>query len=241
MIITKKTRIINTAELAGGSVLLIDKPKGKTSFDVVWWVRKKLQIKKVGHAGTLDPAATGLLIVCTGKKTKEISKFQEMHKIYSGDITLGASTDSMDSETELKEVKEVKQISDEEIFQIRDSFLGEIDQIPPMYSALKHNGKALYKYARQGVNIERTSRKVSIYNFKIEKINLPNISFEIECSKGTYIRVVANDFGLKTSYGGYLSKLRRTQIGDYDVNSALTLDELKNLTIENGFEEKANI
>ncbi|MCB0747391.1 MAG: tRNA pseudouridine(55) synthase TruB [Ignavibacteriales bacterium] len=231
MIITKQTRIFNSSDLSEGSVLLIDKPKGKTSFDAVWWVRKKLQIKKVGHAGTLDPAATGLLIVCTGKKTKEISKFQELHKVYTGVITLGATTASMDQETELENVKDVKELSEEKIYKIRDSFLGEIEQIPPMFSALKHKGRSLYKYARKGIEVKREPRKVSIYNFRITEINIPYISFEIECSKGTYIRVIANDFGMKTGYGGYLGELRRTKIGDYDVNNALTLEELTNLEI----------
>ena len=231
MIITKQTRIFNSSDLSEGSVLLIDKPKGKTSFDAVWWVRKKLQIKKVGHAGTLDPAATGLLIVCTGKKTKEISKFQELHKVYTGVITLGATTASMDQETELENVKDVEELSEEKIYTIRDSFLGEIEQIPPMFSALKHKGRSLYKYARKGIEVKREPRKVSIYNFRITEINIPYISFEIECSKGTYIRVIANDFGMKTGYGGYLGELRRTKIGDYDVNNALTLEELTNLEI----------
>ncbi|MCB0742691.1 MAG: tRNA pseudouridine(55) synthase TruB, partial [Ignavibacteriae bacterium] len=177
MIITKQTRIFNSSDLSEGSVLLIDKPKGKTSFDAVWWVRKKLQIKKVGHAGTLDPAATGLLIVCTGKKTKEISKFQELHKVYTGVITLGATTASMDQETELENVKDVKELSEEKIYKIRDSFLGEIEQIPPMFSALKHKGRSLYKYARKGIEVKREPRKVSIYNFRITEINIPYISF----------------------------------------------------------------
>lgn len=233
MIIKKTTKKINLSDLTEGAVLLIDKPKNKSSFFIVNAVKKKFGIKKVGHAGTLDPAATGLLIVCIGKKTKEISKFQEMHKVYSGTITLGASTLSMDCETELTNIVEVNELDKNRILEIRNSFVGEIDQIPPMFSALKHKGKSLYKYARKGIEIERAPRKVKIYSFEIVEINKPNIVFEIECSKGTYIRVIANDFGNKTGFGGYLSELRRTQIGEFKVDDSFTLDEMEKLAIEN--------
>lgn len=233
MIIKKTTKQINPSDLSEGAVLLIDKPKNKSSFFVVNAVKKKFGIKKVGHAGTLDPAATGLLIVCIGKKTKEINKFQEMHKVYSGLITLGASTLSMDCETELTNIVEIVELDKNKILEIRNLFLGEIEQIPPMFSALKHKGKSLYKYARKGIEIERAPRKVEIYRFEIVEINNPNIVFEIECSKGTYIRVIANDFGIKSGFGGYLSELRRTQIGEFKVEDAFTLDEIEKLEIEN--------
>ncbi|MFZ1291982.1 MAG: tRNA pseudouridine(55) synthase TruB [Melioribacteraceae bacterium] len=233
MIITKTKTKINPSELTEGAVLLIDKPKNRSSFFVVNVIRKKFGIKKVGHAGTLDPAATGLLIVCIGKKTKEINQFQEMHKVYSGTITLGASTVSMDSETELTNVKEVNNLNVDKILEIKNSFLGEIEQIPPMFSAIKYKGKSLYKYARKGIEIERNPRKVSIYRFDIKEIKTPEITFEIECSKGTYIRVIANDFGIKTGFGGYLSELRRTQIGEYKVEDSFSLEEIDKLEIIN--------
>lgn len=231
MIITKQTRKINISEISDGTVLLIDKAKLRTSFDIIRDVRRKLNIKKVGHAGTLDPAATGLLIVCTGRKTKEIYKFQDMSKVYEGVITLGIATPSMDGETEPVSVKPVNNITENLIEQVRESFLGEIYQMPPMYSAIKHKGKSLYKYARQGIEIKREPRKVNIYNFHIKEVKLPEIYFEIECSKGTYIRVIANDFGDKLGCGGYLTVLRRSQIGMYDVNNALTTDELNSIEI----------
>ncbi|MBK7104119.1 MAG: tRNA pseudouridine(55) synthase TruB [Ignavibacteriae bacterium] len=233
MIITKTTTKINPSELSEGAVLLIDKPKNRSSFFVVNVIRKKFGIKKVGHAGTLDPAATGLLIVCIGKKTKEINQFQEMHKVYSGTITLGASTISMDSETELNNVIEVKNLDENKILEIKNSFVGEIEQVPPMFSALKHKGKSLYKYARKGIEIERNPRKVLIYRFDIKEIKIPDLTFEIECSKGTYIRVIANDFGIKTGFGGYLSELRRTKIGEFKVEDSFTLDEIEKLEFTN--------
>ena len=231
MMIKKQTSKVNFSDLQSGSVFLIDKEKGKTSFDIIRDVRRKINLKKVGHAGTLDPVATGLLIVCTGKKTKEISKFQDLPKIYTGTITLGITTPSMDSETEPSAIKSVDEISHEDIERVSQSFIGEIEQIPPMYSALKHKGKALYKYAREGVVIKREPRKVNIYDFKITQIDIPNITFEIKCSKGTYIRVIANDFGDKLDCGGYLSELRRSQIGDYKVDEALTHSDLEKLEI----------
>lgn len=227
--ITKQTQQIKTTEISEGLVLLIDKDKSKTSFDAVRDVRRKLNVKKVGHAGTLDPMATGLLIICSGKKTKEIYKYQDMSKVYEGTITLGKSTPSMDGETEPTEVKAIDGITEEQVNRVKESFLGEIEQIPPMYSAIKHKGRSLYKYARKGIEIKREPRKVTIYKFLIKDINLPNISFEIECSKGTYIRVIANDIGKMLGCGGYLSSLRRTRIGSFNVEDALTVAELRNI------------
>lgn len=229
--ITKQTKQINSSDISDGLVLLIDKCKSKTSFNLITKVRKKLNIRKVGHAGTLDPMATGLLIVCCGRKTKEIHKYQDLNKVYEGTITLGARTPSMDAETEPEEVRPIKDLSPEKIEEVRKEFLGEIEQIPPMYSALKHKGKSLYKYARKGIEIERKPRIITIYKFQIKEISLPEIKFEIECSKGTYIRVIANDFGEKLGCGGFLSQLRRTKIGNYNVNEALTADELNNIEI----------
>ncbi len=223
--ITKNQNNIDNIDFNAGEVILIDKDPGLTSFDVVYKVRKTVGAKKVGHAGTLDPAATGLLIVCTGKKTKEISKYQESIKTYTGIIELGKTTSSMDGETEVLEEKSIEDIDEKRIFEVRDSFLGEIEQVPPMYSALKHKGKSLYKYARKGVEIKREPRKVFIEKFEINKIDLPEIYFEIVCSKGTYIRVIADDLGKKIGCGGYLKKLRRTKIGDYSVEDALKINQ----------------
>jgi len=215
--ITKLTPPKTDIDFHNGQAILIDKPIGWTSFKVVYQIRKTVNVKKVGHAGTLDPRATGLLIICTGKMTKSISGFQDLPKIYSGIITLGKKSESMDLETEPFEEKPVENINEEKILEVRDKFLGEIEQIPPMYSAVKVKGKRLYKYAREGKTIEREPRKVIISKFEIKKIELPDIHFEITCSKGTYIRVIANDFGDKLGCGGLLSKLRREQIGEYKV------------------------
>ena len=223
--ITKASNDLTHNDYTSGEVILIDKEKGKTSFNAVHRIRKIVNVKKVGHAGTLDPAATGLLIVCVGKKTKEIYKYQDLEKTYTGIIELGKKTPSMDSETEAISEKSFADVTNEMIEVVRSSFVGEIQQIPPMYSALKHKGRALYKYARAGVEIKRDPRNVTIYEFEILKADLPEIEFKIRCSKGTYIRVIADDFGEKLGCGGYLRKLRREAIGEYKVEEALTVDE----------------
>ena len=223
--ITKASNVLSHYDYTSGEVILIDKEKGKTSFNVVHRIRKIVNVKKVGHAGTLDPAATGLLIVCVGKKTKEIYKYQDLEKVYTGIIELGQKTPSMDSETEAISERSFADVTIEMIEEVRSSFVGEIQQIPPMYSALKHKGRALYKYARAGVDIKRDPRNVTVYEFEILKTDLPEIEFKIKCSKGTYIRVIADDFGEKLGCGGYLKKLRREAIGEYKVDEALTVDE----------------
>jgi tRNA pseudouridine55 synthase len=225
MIVTNQTKDPQNFDYLSGQVILIDKPVNWTSFDVVSRVRRLSKVKKVGHAGTLDPLATGLLIVCTGKKTKEISEFQAQRKKYTGIITLGKTSPSMDLATEITETVLPKGLNEEKILSARNKFLGSIEQVPPMFSALKHKGKALYKLARAGKEVERASRQVEIYSFDITKINLPDIHFEISCSKGTYIRVIADDFGKELCCGGLLSLLRRTEIGDYKVDDAFDLDE----------------
>jgi tRNA pseudouridine55 synthase len=223
--ITKQTKDLQTLDYLTGQVILIDKPVNWTSFNVVSRVRRLTKVKKVGHAGTLDPLATGLLIVCTGKKTKEISEYQARRKKYTGIITLGKSSPSMDLATEITEKVLPDDLSEEKILSARNKFLGNIEQVPPMFSALKHKGKALYKLARAGKDVERAPRQVEIYSFDITKIDLPDIHFEIACSKGTYIRVIADDFGKELCCGGVLSLLRRTEIGDYKVVDAFDLDE----------------
>ena len=225
MMITKQTKDPQNLDFLAGQVLLIDKPVNWTSFNVVSRVRRLTKVKKVGHAGTLDPLATGLLIVCTGKKTKEISEYQAQRKKYTGVITLGKSSPSMDLATEITEKVLPDDLSEEKILAARNKFLGNFEQVPPMFSALKHKGKALYKLARAGKEVERAPRQVEIFLFDITKIDLPDIHFEIACSKGTYIRVIADDFGKEFGCGGILSLLRRTEIGDYKVDDAFDLDE----------------
>lgn len=225
MMITKQTKDPQNLDFLAGQVILIDKPVNWTSFNVVSRVRRLTKVKKVGHAGTLDPLATGLLIVCTGKKTKEISEYQAQRKKYTGIITLGKSSPSMDLATEITETVLPDDLTEEKILFVRNKFLGNIEQIPPMFSALKHKGKALYKLARAGKEVERAPRQVEIFSFDITKIELPDIHFEIVCSKGTYIRVIADDFGKELDCGGVLSLLRRTEIGDYKVVDALDVDE----------------
>ncbi len=225
--ITKETNDFSGADFQTGEIILIDKPIGWTSFKVVHVIRKITGAKKVGHAGTLDPLATGLLILCTGKKTKEITNFQDGEKTYTGTITLGKKTPSMDLETDVIEEKPFEGIKKADIEEVRNSFLGEILQIPPMYSALKVGGKTLYNLARKGKTVKREPRKVNISKFLINKIDLPDIHFEIRCSKGTYIRVIANDLGENLGTGGVLSSLRRTKIGEYEVNNALSVESFE--------------
>jgi tRNA pseudouridine55 synthase len=225
--ITNETIDYSKFDFDLGETILIDKPFGWTSFRVVHKLRNAVGVKKVGHAGTLDPMATGLLIICTGKKTKEISRFQELEKTYTGKITLGKATPSMDLETEIIEEKSLENITEDKILKLKDEFTGHIQQVPPMYSAVKHKGKSLYKFARKGKTVAREPRSVFISKFNITKINLPDISFEISCSKGTYIRVIANDFGIGLGCGAVLSSLRRTRIGDYKLENAVSIEEFK--------------
>lgn len=227
--ITKNQKNNNQPDFTAGEVILIDKDKGYSSFNIVHKIRKAVQVKKVGHAGTLDPAATGLLIVCTGKKTKEISSYQGMNKVYSGTITLGKRTSSMDGESEVIEEKSIDGITEELIRDTVKLFIGNIKQVPPMFSALKHKGKRLYKLARQGVEVERQPREVTVYHYDITEINLPEVRFEVECSKGTYVRVLADDLGNKLGCGGYLSSLRREKIGEFSVDNAYTINEFEAL------------
>jgi len=218
-----------------GAVLLIDKPQGWTSFDVVNKVRYKIKHKlgikkiKVGHAGTLDPMATGLLILCTGKFTKRITEFQNQPKTYTGTFVLGATTPSYDLETDIDETFPIDHITSDLLENARQQFLGEIEQVPPMFSAIKVDGQPLYKKARKGETVTVQPRPVHIYEFEFTSIDLPNIDFEVRCSKGTYIRSLAHDFGKALRSGAYLKTLRRTQIGDHHVDEAWQLDELVDL------------
>ena len=214
-------------DFLNGQLLLIDKPLGWTSFQAVnklkWAIRKKFDLKKIkiGHAGTLDPLATGLLLICTGKFTKKISTLQGQAKEYIGIITLGATTPSYDLETEVDNTYPIDHITKETIQDAVHKFIGEIEQRPPIFSALKKDGKRLYEYAREGKKVDIKTRQVTISEFEITTVKMPEIGFRIVCSKGTYIRSLAHDFGEALRCGGHLSALRRTKIGDYNVNNAL--------------------
>ena len=222
---------MNLEDFKNGQVLLINKPLNWTSFQVVnkirWLIKNKFGIKKikVGHAGTLDPLATGLLIICTGKMTKKISSFQNQTKKYTGTFLIGSTTPSFDLETKPDNTFPVDHINKNLIINATKSFIGKIKQKPPIYSAIKKDGKRLYESARIGENIEINDRDIEILNFNISRINMPHIDFEVECSKGTYIRALANDFGKKLNSGATLYKLNRTKIGEYSVNKSISIEE----------------
>lgn len=207
-----------------GKVLLIDKPLDWTSFDVVRKIRNSICIKKVGHAGTLDPLATGLLIVCTGKFTKRINEFMAREKEYTGTFTLGATTPTYDLESEPENCKDWRNITPEALQQATQPFTGTIQQVPPAHSAIKKDGKRVYELARKGVEVQLEPRTVTISEFSITHIELPVVSFKVLCSTGTYIRSLAHDYGQALGCGAYLSSLRRTRIGEFSVEDAITMD-----------------
>jgi tRNA pseudouridine55 synthase len=206
-----------------GKVLLIDKPLEWTSFGVVSKIRNLIRIKKVGHAGTLDPLATGLLIVCTGKFTKRINEFMAQEKEYTGTFTLGATTPTYDLESEPVNFKPFEHITEEQLHKATLQFTGEIMQVPPAHSAIKVDGKRVYELARQGKEVKLEPRKLFIKEFSITKIKMPVVHFKVVCSTGTYIRSLANDYGEALGCGAYLSSLRRTRIGEFSVDDAMTL------------------
>ncbi len=219
-------------QILEGQVLLIDKPFKWSSFQAVNKIKYLLKNKfdlpkkfKIGHAGTLDPLATGLLIVCTGKFTKTITEIQAQIKEYSGTFFVGATTPSYDLETEINQIFPINHLTTEIILETTKQFLGEIDQKPPVFSAIKKEGVRLYEHARAGETVEIQPRKTTVYEFEIIRINLPEIDFRISCSKGTYIRSIAYDFGLALKSGAYLSALRRTKIGNYNVENAILATE----------------
>ncbi len=215
-----------------GATLLVDKPQGWTSFDVVnkirYKLKRKLKVKKikVGHSGTLDPMATGLLIICTGKATKQLAEYQGLTKCYTGTLHLGAATPSYDAETEVEEVFPVHHITPEMLETARRRFLGDIEQVPPVFSAIKVDGQPLYKKARKGESVQIDPRRVHIYDFRFTRIALPEVDFVVKCSKGTYIRSLAHDLGKALDSGAYLTALRRTRVGDFRIEDAWTVDEL---------------
>lgn len=209
-----------------GRLLLVNKPYEWTSFDVVNKLRYKLKIKKIGHAGTLDPLATGLLIICSGKMTKKIEEFMGLEKEYTGKFILGQTTPSYDLETEVSEKKDISSITPEHVHEAARSFVGKINQFPPQHSAIKVGGKRAYSLARQGKEVELKAREVDVREFEITSINLPEVGFRVVCSKGTYIRSLAHDVGQKLGVGAYLSELCRTRIGSYTLNNAQNVDEI---------------
>ncbi|HEY0741440.1 MAG TPA: tRNA pseudouridine(55) synthase TruB [Chryseosolibacter sp.] len=208
-------------------VLLINKPYEWTSFDVVNKLRYKLKMKKIGHAGTLDPLATGLLIVCTGKMTKRIDEFMGLEKEYTGKFVIGQTTPSFDLETEASEPKDISHISRNDLVHATKNLIGRISQLPPMHSAIKIGGKRAYKFARQGKEVELQPRDVDVLVFDITDFAGAEVSFRIVCSKGTYIRSIARDFGAALGVGAYLSHLCRTRIGPYLLTDAISIDEVQ--------------
>jgi tRNA pseudouridine55 synthase len=216
-----------------GRLLLINKPLEWTSFDVVNKLRKILKIKKIGHAGTLDPLATGLLIICVGKMTKQIESYMGLEKEYTGTFVIGQTTPSYDLETEVTDAVDISHINSDLIKETAKSLTGLLQQFPPAHSAIKVGGKRAYHFARQGKEVELKAREVDVKEFEITAMNLPEIQFRIVCSKGTYIRSLARDFGEALGVGAYLSQLCRTRIGNFNLTNALTLEQVTPLPDEN--------
>ncbi len=216
-----------------GEVLLVDKPATWTSFDVVRKVRNLFHIRKIGHGGTLDPSATGLLILCTGPRTKQLADIIGSAKEYTGTMRLGIVTPSFDLETEVSETRPWDDVTPEQVDAALRSFVGTREQVPPMYSAVKHRGRALYKYAREGKQVDRPARQVEITSFERKSWTPPDVSFRVVCSKGTYIRTLVHDVGTMLGCGATLAALRRTRVGEWTVDQAWTIEDL--------IEEKANI
>lgn len=208
-----------------GRVLLVDKPLEWTSFDVIRKIRGLIRIKKVGHAGTLDPLATGLLIVCTGKFTKRINEYMAREKEYTGTFTLGATTPTFDLESEPEDFSAYTHITPDQIHAATGHFIGETMQLPPIHSAIKQGGKRVYELARKGLDVKMEPRRIFIREFEITQITLPLVAFRVVCSTGTYIRSLANDFGAHLGCGAYLSSLCRTRIGDFSLEEAYTIPQ----------------
>ena len=233
---------LNKESFLDGQILLIDKPYKWSSFQalnsVKWTIRKAFSLKKikVGHAGTLDPLATGLLLICTGKNTKKIPELQGMEKEYTGTFHLGATTPSYDLETAEDATYPTGHLTEFRIRETTGQFLGEVLQKPPVFSAIKKDGKRLYQYAREGKPVEAPTRKVHISEFELTRIALPEVDFRVRCSKGTYIRSLAHDFGQALNSGAYLSELKRTKTGSFNVNKAMSPDQFRDLFRKSGFD-----
>lgn len=210
-------------------IIILDKPGSVTSHDMVLFLRRRFKIKKIGHAGTLDPMATGVLVLLLGDATKLSNNFIADDKEYEGTLTLGIKTDSHDKEGKVISKRDSSGITPDRIRDIFSSFCGEIEQIPPMVSAVKHKGKKLYELARKGIEVERKPRRVKIYNLDIKEIEMPDIIFSVTCSKGTYIRKLADDIGEGLGCGAHLTELRRTRSGNFSINDAITFEDLKQL------------
>jgi len=230
---------LSLTDFETGQILLIDKPLHWSSYQAVnavkWGIKTKFNIKKikVGHAGTLDPLANGLLIICTGKYTKQIAKLQGQIKTYTGTISLGKTTPSYDLETEFDADFNTEHVTEQQLLSTAELFTGDIQQRPPVFSALKKEGKRLYEYARAGESVEIPTRQVSVHSFTIAPKTFPTIAFEVVCSKGTYIRSLAHDYGKALKSGAHLSSLRRTKIGDFNVNNAIDAASFKDLLEKN--------
>ncbi|NQT27946.1 tRNA pseudouridine(55) synthase TruB [candidate division KSB1 bacterium] len=218
---------LKNADFNEGLILPVIKPEGLTSFDVVRQVRKWTQCRKVGHTGTLDPKATGLLLICTGKATKQFDQLVTLEKVYQGVIELGKQTDTDDSEGKVIFTKSVPEFAEEEILSVLKQFEGEIEQTPPIYSALKIQGQPAYRLARKGKKVEMQPRSVFIKEIRLIQWKHPNIEIEVTCSRGTYIRAIARDVGDKLGVGGFLKSLIRTRIGQYSTDTAMSLDSLR--------------
>lgn len=221
-------RPAHDAVYSAGAIFLVDKPADWTSFDVVRFLRNRIRTRKTGHAGTLDPLATGLLILCAGKATKLVSTFQDHTKRYRAVLTLGASTPSYDAGTPPDAQADWAHVTTNDIRQVlSDQFTGSLQQVPPMYSALWKDGERLYKLARKGETVDREPRNITIHQISLESFEEDRITLDILCSKGTYIRTLAHDLGLATGTRAYLSELRRTEIGPYCVSNAMTIDQVR--------------
>lgn len=206
-------------------ILIIDKPSGITSHDVVDAVRRKFKMKQVGHAGTLDPLATGVLVILIGQATKLFNKFSSFDKAYAATMTLGLKTDTADIRGKVLEEKPYDLVTESQVNEIFKKFLGEIDQVPPMVSALKHKGKRLYELARKGIEVEREARRIKIHSLELLKFQLPEVKFFLECSKGTYVRKIAEDVGSLLGCEACISQIHRTKVGPFSIEQAVTLDE----------------
>jgi len=210
-------------DFEAGIIINIDKPVGWTSFDVVKKIRNVVKVKKVGHAGTLDPFATGVLLICTGRATKKVNELMSLKKVYRAEIELGKTTDSYDCTGKVTSSHSINDLDEARVREVSAQFVGEIDQIPPMFSALKQNGKRLYKLARKGITVDREPRRVCIHDLQVLDIDLPKVCIEVVCSRGTYIRALASDIGKTLGCGAYLKTLCRTRIGRYRVEDAETV------------------
>jgi tRNA pseudouridine55 synthase len=224
-VVVEIDNVIRRADLKAGKIVVIDKPEGWTSFDVVNKLRALTKVKKVGHGGTLDPFATGVLLICFAGATKQVNKLMELEKEYLGTFELGAETDSHDVTGKIVSQHPLPDLSRDQIEQAAKRYVGDIMQTPPMFSALKRQGRRLYQLARKGEQIELQPRPVKIYAFDILEVDLPEIRFAVTCSRGTYIRALARDLGKDFGCGAFLKSLRRTRVGDYTAASALSIQQ----------------